>query len=208
MLAELAKVADGFGTPFVARSGAGYGWVDSPSMNEVMKEYIAGGWHKRSPRGPRVFAARHAGFLNDVDIFTPEEMDREAIFTEFLRPRGFGWEAATGIEAPSGDSLPFDIERRFEVGPGQPRHDRAARRAAAAFGVRRVALGPFRAGARPRCHRSAGAHRSSGDNAWIAGTPACDGVPTPLRALWPDCIEQPPRVQQNVCFGPKVDIPR
>jgi hypothetical protein len=98
VLAELAKIANGFGTLLVARRGAGCGRVGSPSMNEVMKEYIAGGWHKRSPRGPRVFAARHAGFLNDFDIFMPEEMDREPIFTEFLRPRGFGWASAPRVE--------------------------------------------------------------------------------------------------------------
>lgn len=117
VLAELAKLADGFGTLLTARCEEDYRWVGSPSMGPVMQEYVAGGWYKRSPRAARVFAARHAGFLTDLDIFTREELDREPVYTEFLRPRGFGWAAATGIEAPSGDALLVDIERRLDLGP-------------------------------------------------------------------------------------------
>jgi hypothetical protein len=65
----------------------------------------------------RLLSARHAGFLGDLDVYTREEMDREPVFTEFLRPRGMGWGAATAIQVPSGETLVFDIERRFVVGP-------------------------------------------------------------------------------------------
>lgn len=47
-------------------------------------------------------------------------MDREPVFTEFHRPRGLGWGAATAISVPSGDMLIVDVERRFEAGPVEP----------------------------------------------------------------------------------------
>lgn len=123
VLAELAKLIEGFGALLVARGPRieDYRWVGSPSMRELMEEYIAGGWHLRTARAARTFAVRHAGFVNEFDIYSREELEREPIYTEFLRPHGLGWAAATAVPVPSGDNLIIDVECRFERGPvGRP----------------------------------------------------------------------------------------
>jgi DNA-binding CsgD family transcriptional regulator len=47
-------------------------------------------------------------------------MDREPVFTDFLRPRGLGWGAATAIQVPNGDTLVFDVERLYATGHVEP----------------------------------------------------------------------------------------
>jgi DNA-binding CsgD family transcriptional regulator len=95
-------------------------WRASKEGGELTKRYFAENWPQRSDRMDRLLRAYHPGFMGDFDIYTPEEWDREAIFKDFLRPRGLGWGVATAISVPTGDMLVFDIERRIEAGPVEP----------------------------------------------------------------------------------------
>jgi hypothetical protein len=61
-------------------------------------------------RAARLFSMRNTGFLTGYDVFTPEEMDRTPIFTEFLRRRGPGWGIATAISVPTGEMIAFEFE--------------------------------------------------------------------------------------------------
>lgn len=65
----------------------------------------------------RLFAARHAGFLIDIDFFTPDELDREPLYREFWRPQGIGWVVGTAIRIPTGENACFAMPRRTESGP-------------------------------------------------------------------------------------------
>jgi DNA-binding CsgD family transcriptional regulator len=44
-------------------------------------------------------------------------MDEEPFYSEFLRPRGFGWCVGTTIRSPSDDALVFSVERLHAKGP-------------------------------------------------------------------------------------------
>ncbi len=94
-------------------------WVASPGAHDIVRDFIAQGWPTRSRRTARLFdlGSRHPGFISDLDVFTPEEIEREPIYAEFLRPNGLGWGAGTIIAAPSGDVVAVDIERRHSRGP-------------------------------------------------------------------------------------------
>lgn len=116
VLDRLNEVGGGYATFLFTASLHGAKWVGS-ARGAYGAEYIAEGWPARTDRALRLVAARHAGFLGDLDVYTREEMDREPVFAEFLRPRGIGWGAATAIQVPNGDTLIFDVERRIETGP-------------------------------------------------------------------------------------------
>jgi DNA-binding CsgD family transcriptional regulator len=116
VLDQLSSFADCDGGLLFAVRGGLQRWVGSGTANEVMQEYIADDWPSRTDRAARLFAARHAGFLNDLDVYSRQEIDREPVF-EFLRSRGLGWGVATAIPAPSGDMIAVDLERRFSRGP-------------------------------------------------------------------------------------------
>jgi DNA-binding CsgD family transcriptional regulator len=117
VLNELSNLADGDGTLILTRNDFQERWLGSGRAKALFGEGIADGWHNKNPRAERLFASHHAGFLNDLDVFTHEEIHHEPYFTEYLHPRGMGWGAATAIEVPSGDMIAFDVERRYERGP-------------------------------------------------------------------------------------------
>ncbi|MEI9899084.1 MAG: hypothetical protein WDN31_02025 [Hyphomicrobium sp.] len=116
VLDRLNDVGEGFATFLFTATPEENRWLGS-QRGGYASDYIAEGWPGRTDRALRLIAARHAGFLGDLDVYTPDEMDREPVFTEFLRPRGIGWGAATAIMVPNGDTLIFDVERRIETGP-------------------------------------------------------------------------------------------
>jgi len=75
------------------------------------------GWLWRGQAAARSFAARHAGFLTTLDVFTPDELDLEPLFRDFWRPLGIGWVVATAIPIPTGENVSFAMTRRTERGP-------------------------------------------------------------------------------------------
>jgi DNA-binding CsgD family transcriptional regulator len=117
VLDELSKFADAdAGLLFTQCGGLGR-WIGTPLANELLKEYVEQGWPNRTDRAQRLFVAGRSGFINDLDVYTRDELDREPMFVEFLRPRGLGWGVATAIPIPTGDLVCFDLERRYARGP-------------------------------------------------------------------------------------------
>ena len=95
----------------------GFRFVASPNFIDSVIDYIEAGWLTRTDRTTRLLAKRHAGFVIDLDVYTPKEFAREPVFREFFHPRGFGMGAASVIRMPTGDQLVFDVERWIERGP-------------------------------------------------------------------------------------------
>jgi DNA-binding CsgD family transcriptional regulator len=117
VLEDLTAVGDGTGSLLFTIAGDRMKWIGSPSIVESATRYIEQGWPARSTRAARLFSARHAGFLNDLDVYTAEEIENEPVFTEFLRPEGFGWGAASAIPVPTGDTIIFNVEKAYNRGP-------------------------------------------------------------------------------------------
>jgi len=116
-LAELSSYGDGGGALLFTSQGQDFRFIASPELDGFMTEFMAGGWVAHNDRPARLFAKQHAGFLTDLDVYTREEIDRNPLFTDFLRPRGLGWGAASAISGPSGERIVFDVERAFADGP-------------------------------------------------------------------------------------------
>jgi DNA-binding CsgD family transcriptional regulator len=117
VLDRLAHMAGAVGTFLLTTDPQNMRWTSSESVKELGNDFLEGRWHERNPRMARLVLRREAGFLREIDLFTSTEMDSDPTFTEFLRPRGFGWAAGTVVQVPSDDVLAFSIERRFADGP-------------------------------------------------------------------------------------------
>ncbi|MGE0341237.1 MAG: helix-turn-helix transcriptional regulator [Xanthobacteraceae bacterium] len=105
------------GVLFVFGANGSQNWAASPDIRPHLEEFIGSGLGPTNPRPARLAALNYEGFACDFDAFTPEEIDQEKFYTDFLAPRGMGWTAATMVRAPSGDILGFSVDRAFRKGP-------------------------------------------------------------------------------------------
>lgn len=121
-LKQLANAAGAYGTClFTTNFKQVSDWVCSAEVNGLFEDWLAEGWPTRAERPRRLVAANHAGFITELDVFTPEELERDIEHNEFLKPRGFGLSSGTFIPMPSGDVVVYSIETRL----GQSALDRA-----------------------------------------------------------------------------------
>jgi DNA-binding CsgD family transcriptional regulator len=91
--------------------------VVSPSLAELVPEYFGRGYQFRDERTRRLLEANLAGFIQDTDVFTPEEWEADPIRREFWAPNGMGWGVATHLPMPTGESIILHSERNADRGP-------------------------------------------------------------------------------------------
>ncbi len=117
VLDELGRIAEGTGgSLFISKDAVQY-WTASPENRDRAEKIVNEGWFGRGQLAARLLAAHHAGFLIDVDYFTPDELDLEPIYRDVWRPQGIGWATGTAIPIPTGENVLFVLPRRLERGP-------------------------------------------------------------------------------------------
>lgn len=83
----------------------------------ALQKYNEGNWAARNTQGPRTLAHGEPEFISDYDIFTPEEVERDAFYRDFLRPVGLAWGCGTAVQAPTQNRIIVSLHRRYEAGP-------------------------------------------------------------------------------------------
>jgi DNA-binding CsgD family transcriptional regulator len=117
VLDRLAQLADAEGTLLFAAAPGQPRWLSSDRIRGPIEAWVESSFYQDNPRGQRLVPTRESRFLTDLDAFTPEEIEREAFYTSFLRPNGLGWCVGTSIHSPAGDTLVFSIEKAHAKGP-------------------------------------------------------------------------------------------
>jgi DNA-binding CsgD family transcriptional regulator len=121
VLDELGRIAGGTGgTLWITKADLQY-WTASPGSLERAGRVVNEGWFWRGQVVARTIAARHAGFMTELDVFTLDELDQEPIMRDYFRPQGIGWFVGTTIPIPTGENVLFIMPRWTEDGP----YDRA-----------------------------------------------------------------------------------
>ena len=116
-IGRLADIAGCTGGLLFAHSGQGTNWVASKEFAPVFQRFMEQGWMERNARMAGLLAHGGTGFVTDHDLFTDEELQRTALYTDFLIPEGYGWGTATHVRSSVGDNIVFTLERKFELGP-------------------------------------------------------------------------------------------
>jgi len=120
VLDELGRIAEGTGgSLFVSKVNARL-YAASPETQKRTRDFPAENWFWRGQVVNRLFAARHAGFLTDLDLFAPHELDLEPLFRDMWRPQGIGWIVGTAIPIPTGENVVFCLTRLIQRGPVEP----------------------------------------------------------------------------------------
>jgi hypothetical protein len=122
VLNELAKLAEArAGFLFISTSKAEVPcWIASPENYHSAERMANEGRFWRGRLAARLFAARHAGFLTELDLVTPDELDLEPVYRGFWRPQGVGWVVGTAISIPTGENATVFMTRWTERGPFEP----------------------------------------------------------------------------------------
>jgi hypothetical protein len=82
VLDELGQIAGAPGASLFVSKGDALHCVASPEPRQRAERIVKEGWLWRGTIVGRLFAQRYAGFLIDVEYFTPEELDREPIYRD------------------------------------------------------------------------------------------------------------------------------
>jgi DNA-binding CsgD family transcriptional regulator len=117
VLDDLGRIAEApGGSLFITKADVRY-WTASPVIRDRAERLVNEGWYWRGQFASRSYTMRHAGFLTDLDVFTPDELDQEPIYRDFWRPLGVGWVVGTLIPIPTGENMAFVITRLLNRGP-------------------------------------------------------------------------------------------
>jgi DNA-binding CsgD family transcriptional regulator len=121
-LAEMAELVDGALASLVTFDGSVLRWTGTPEAIELIDSFKTVEATIPNRRIPCARQKSPVGFVTDADLFTDEEIDRDPFYTEFLRPRGYGWMVGNVFEAPTGELIAISAERRLDRGPVEPRY--------------------------------------------------------------------------------------
>ena len=117
VLTQLSKAMGGTGGVLFAIRDGYVGAISSPNIAQAIQEFLDGGWAERDLRLRRVAALNYAGFVNDGDILTEDEIVTNEVYADFYRKHGAGYMAGTLIPNPVGDSIGFAFQRHHDDGP-------------------------------------------------------------------------------------------
>lgn len=117
VLGDLSAAIEGSGGSLFAIRGGYTDGVSSPDIANTLREFFEDGWAARDPRLARTAALNYAGFVNDGDILTDEEIATNDVYVNFYRKHGTGYMAGTLIPNPSGDTIGFAFQRHQDNGP-------------------------------------------------------------------------------------------
>ena len=117
LLQRISDMVEARGTIlFVARQ-ATLKYLASPALEPHIPTYFERGYQFRDERTRRLFDLNVAGFVSELDVFTPEEWEADPIRQEFWAPAGMGWGVATHLPMPTGESIIIHAERNAGRGP-------------------------------------------------------------------------------------------
>lgn len=102
---------------FVTNGEHAHGAISTPLAREAVRMFIEDDWMPRNTMGQRSLKWGEPAFGRDFDLFTPEEIESEPIYREFLRPNGMGWCTGSVLRSPSDDAIIISLHRPFEEGP-------------------------------------------------------------------------------------------
>ena len=121
VLADVATLTEAALASLFAFDGTVLRWIGTPAAMSLIDDNKAVETTIPNTRIPRWLERSRSGFAGDLDVFTPQEIEEQPFYTEFLRPRGYGWVVANLIKVPTGETLFISAERNFARGPVEQR---------------------------------------------------------------------------------------
>ena len=117
VLRDTSKISESAGASLFVTNPEIVAWTASKNTRDIAERFVADGWYWRGRLMSAIHGSRHPGFLREVDLFSPGELDEEPIFRDSWRKMGLGWGAATAFGLPTGETLAIVLSRTIAQGP-------------------------------------------------------------------------------------------
>ncbi|MEP9374087.1 hypothetical protein ABLE85_18655, partial [Mesorhizobium sp. KR1-2] len=117
VLDAMAHGADAHGAALFNASSTSMHALSSASLDDLSAKMLGEGWLSRNIRAAKVLTLEYDGFVDEAEFFTQEDYDTLPIFTEVMKPLGYGFGTATAIFTPSSDPIVFAVEKKKVKGP-------------------------------------------------------------------------------------------
>jgi DNA-binding CsgD family transcriptional regulator len=117
VLRDTSKISESAGGSLFVTNPEVTAWTASKNTRDIAGRFVADGWFWRGRLMSLIHKSRHPGFLREVDLFLPGELDEEPIFRDSWRKMGLGWGAATAFALPTGETLSIVLSRTIAQGP-------------------------------------------------------------------------------------------
>jgi DNA-binding CsgD family transcriptional regulator len=117
VLRDASKISESAGASLFVTNPEITAFTASKNTYPITERFVADGWYWQGQMMTRIHGSRHPGFLREVDLFTPGEIDEEPIFRDSWRKMGLGWGAATAFALPTGEALSIVLSRTIAQGP-------------------------------------------------------------------------------------------
>ena len=88
VLRDTSKISESAGASLYVTNPEVTAWTASKNTRDIAERFVADGWYWRGQLMSRIHNARHPGFLREVDLFSPGELDAEPIFRDNWRKMG------------------------------------------------------------------------------------------------------------------------
>lgn len=115
VLANVARLGGGAGASFISGERYPVCFMATPEIAALVQDFAA--QQHENPRIAHALKQRDGAFETDHDLMSAAEIEAHPFYTEFMRPRGYGWCIGTTIRAPGADTILFAVERAFQSGP-------------------------------------------------------------------------------------------
>ncbi|MDR6754943.1 DNA-binding CsgD family transcriptional regulator [Mycoplana sp. BE70] len=116
----MAQGAGAHGTALFNTSATSMRVISSASLDDLSQKMLEEGWINRNTRAAKLLTIDHHGFIDEADYFTEDDYNTQPIFTEVMKPLGYGFGTSTFITSPSGDRMIFAVEKKKRTGPVTP----------------------------------------------------------------------------------------
>lgn len=120
VLDVMARGADAHGTALFNATATATRALASTSLEDLAQKMIGEGWIARNTRAARLMTIEHDGFIDESEYFSEEDYETMPIFTEVMKPLGYGFGTSTRICTPSEDQIIFAVEKKKARGPVTP----------------------------------------------------------------------------------------
>ncbi len=117
VLDVMAQRAEAHGTALFNEGSTSTRAIASASLDDLGQKMLGEGWLRRNARAAKLVDIQYEGFVDEAALFSENDYNTMPIFTEVMKPLGYGFGTSTLIATPTNERVVFAVEKKKATGP-------------------------------------------------------------------------------------------